>query len=569
MKAFFSSERGLGTKSFGFIVFASVMSGLLSPVIAPAQTKTPTSTEPAQAASTGRPNAAELESWRNAILATPRPKNGCFTATYPEKQWREAACKTPPHKIHPPLPRQYGGMTHPNIVGGQTANGPGQDWLAQVTGYISQAEGSFDPGTSVSSECTVQCPNGICPANATCTAADPANAYTLQLNTNSFSTETCAGSVPIQGTDVPCQGAQQFAYDSPSGQGYVQYWLINYGPPGTMCPKPRSARCAEGPAQSDGWCPIVVPLQAGVSSGWCVVNSMNGGSVGSQPITSLSQMRVTGTVAGVNGAANDEVAVTVGDTVTPVSGNNYFHDLGSGWQEAEFNVFGDANSDQAVFNAGSTVVVRTSVTSGTTSAPIPQLQTFTNESNNLNLANPACPIGGASPAILFTESNVGATSICACPPGEKWIQNSAACGPPPAMCTPTGCVSSANWQYSLTCTGMDVGIVYNGGCTSPAGEPQNCYAGFNGNSTVTAGWGGAAGPPTWYTPAQQGSPTVCTVGFGQQNCNTYTIAGLLPACPTEPPSPGPICPNGERYCTKFSPPLCVPEKLCLVQPAHP
>ncbi len=39
--------------------------------------------------------------------------------------------------------------------------------------------------------------------------------------------------------------------------------------------------------------------------------------------------------------------------------------LALGWQEAEFNIFGDCCGSQAVFNSGSTIVVRTSLDDGT------------------------------------------------------------------------------------------------------------------------------------------------------------------------------------------------------------
>jgi hypothetical protein len=187
---------------------------------------------------------------------------------------------------------------------------------------------------------------------------------------------------------------------------------------------------------------------------------------------------------------------------------------------------------------------------------------------------PYMAVGVAQAATCFTVSDSfsGAIGPCtnACPPGETWIPKSAACGPPAAACTIKGvCASAWEWQYSVTCTGMDVGIVYNGGCTAPTGESENCYAGFDGSSTVSASWGGAPGPPTWYTLGQQASPTVCTSGSGgQENCYVYTISGL-PACPNIPSSPPPLCPDGEKYCTKFSPPMCVPAKLCLVEPVQP
>ena len=162
--------------------------------------------------------------------------------------------------------------------------------------------------------------------------------------------------------------------------------------------------------------------------------------------------------------------------------------------------------------------------------------------------SPCCPIGGAAPAIVVTESNsAGVKSICQCPAGEAWNPNSGTCGPPAGQCTATGCVGAggANWQYSITCRGMDVGIIYDGGCTDLDGNFKKCYAGFN-QSTVSASWSGAAGPPTWDTAEQQGSPTVCTSGFGQHTCNMFTISGL-PECPIGPTPPPPLCPfGGER-----------------------
>jgi hypothetical protein len=232
MKAFSSFRHGWGMKACGIIGVASVLSALLSPVTAPAQSKAPaSSTEQPQGATTGQPTAAELEGWRKAILATPRPTNGCFTATYPEKQWHEVACKTPPHKAYPSA---IGQMNRIGQVGG---NGGG--FQASVTGAISSAEGSFDTAT-VTSECAVQCPYGICPANPTCTGADPANTYSLQLNTNNFTT-TCLP--PASGT---CVGWEQFIYDSTSGSAGIQYWL--YG--GSQCPTPQSSNCPErGPVR--------------------------------------------------------------------------------------------------------------------------------------------------------------------------------------------------------------------------------------------------------------------------------------------------------------------------------
>ena len=143
--------------------------------------------------------------------------------------------------------------------------------------------------------------------------------------------------------------------------------------------------------------------------------------------------------------------------------------------------------------------------------------------------------------------------------------------PPAAECPKmTGCVGAENWSYSLTCTGLKVGIYYSGGCRDAGGEPVNCVA-YNGSNSVSAAWTGWAGYPTWYTAAGEGSPVVCTQNnTGEQTCKTFTFQNL-PACPepsggSEPPS---RCGQGETYCTKYSPPRCVPSDQCLLSPAHP
>jgi len=123
---------------------------------------------------------------------------------------------------------------------------------------------------------------------------------------------------------------------------------------------------------------------------------------------------LTGTVAGVNGNADDEIAVTAG-TVFTGPGNDYFPDLGNQWQFAEFNVFGDGESDAANFNTGSTIVVRTSVGSGTALAPSCDQQSFTGESNNLTLVNLTPPAAHTGiPSLVFKESNAAGSTLTTC-----------------------------------------------------------------------------------------------------------------------------------------------------------
>jgi hypothetical protein len=155
-----------------------------------------------------------------------------------------------------------------------------------------------------------------------------------------------------------CQGWEQFVYD-PSAGGTIQYWLLTYGPANTSCPTPTGANCQPNSSSTDGWCPFSFATGPTAGDVYCVVNAVGGTPAKGEPITSLSELKLNGAVAGVRGS-NDSIAVTnVGGTVNTASGGNYFPDLGSLWQEAEFNVFGEANGDQAVFNTGATVVVRT------------------------------------------------------------------------------------------------------------------------------------------------------------------------------------------------------------------
>ncbi len=378
-----------------------------------------------------RPAREELRSWRRAIQNVPRPKHACYEATYPETKWREVPCKMPPHKLYPP---RTGGMSQAETVGHNSG-----DFTAVTPGLVSKARGSFDPGTIVSSECSVPCPGPdlACPADPVCTPTSSTNnVYSLQLNTNPFNTSACNDS-PNTSDVFPCQGWAQFIYPS-SGKGFIQYWLLNYGPSGTMCPA-QSKNCAKGIPQTDGWCPVSL-----WGNGYCVVNGPSN-SAPASPITSLTDLEVVG----LAGADGNEMIVYVDETAYMTDGGGYLPDLGnpppggSGWQQAEFNVFGDGNGDQAVFSPGSTVVVRLAVDSAPPSGVLGcLLQSFTGETNNLTLANtpPSFVDGGDLPALVFSETfpaPAGMAATCA---------DATPTPPPPPACTsiPVGSSSKFN-----------------------------------------------------------------------------------------------------------------------------
>ena len=404
----------------GFVILTGsigVLSALLCRTAIAAEPATPavsgveTAKESTIATSAIRPTVEQRETWRQSILKTPKPGKGCYTAAYPETQWREVPCGKPSNKLYPPR-RAGSGMPTEQV-------GDGPDFSPVVTGHITTAEGSFDPGTVVTSECSVACPvvNGAitCPANPTCTGTTTANHYSLQLNSKPFNTSVCSGSPfvntgPSGTASDKCQGWEQFVY-SFGGSGTIQYWLEDYGPAGTSCPAPKGTGCVQGSVTSNGWCPFSFTPGGTV---YCVVNASSAAQSPGQPISSLPELKLKGSAA--SGGNNDEIAVTASNgQVFTAFGNNYFPDLGSQWQEVEFNVFGDGNGDQAVFANGTTLVVRTGVDSGVTTGPGCDFVSFTGESNNLNLVNklPTAQ-AGTMPALVFSETNAAQTPTATC-----------------------------------------------------------------------------------------------------------------------------------------------------------
>lgn len=401
------------------LVPLAVCFALVGPAIATAQTQENVQQKPTpdatQTTAYRQATEVERESWRQTILHTPLPKKGCFVATYPETEWREMPCKPPSTKLYPPK--------RPGMIRPQTVGGAGSDFSAKVTGHITEAEGSFDSVTGVTSECDVPCDpsTGVCPVSPSCssTAGATPNSFSLQLNSKIFDTQTCDGSLPVSTwtlTNGKCQGWEQFVYSS-SNSGSIQYWLENYGPPGTQCPTPRGASCVPNGASTDGWCPFQFTSSDPL---YCVVNGKNFAGAPAETITSLDPnstgfLRLAGAAAGFNGNADDAIYVTEGPAVYPATGDNYFPDLGSQLQEAEFNVFGDGNGSQAVFNTNSTIQVRNSVTSGTGLAPNCDQASFTGESNNLTLVQLMPPVAHTGvPSLVFKESNVAGSTQTTC-----------------------------------------------------------------------------------------------------------------------------------------------------------
>jgi hypothetical protein len=263
--------------------------------------------------------------------------------------------------------------------------GNGDDVAAEApSGFIQSAIGSFDSVTNVTSV-TSAIGSGT---------TQVANAYTLQLNTNFFSSSVCTGA------DDPavCRGWQQFVFENngTSGRAFIQYWIIRYN---NTCPAGGSWNQFSFTGSTDIYC-------------W---KNNSGGTVAvpNQPITNLGSLSLTGAVS----ATGDSVTVFDGTTIYARAGDNAV-DAAAGWNVAEFNVFGDGGSsaggNEATFNNGADIVVRTRVNYGDRLAPNCVAQGFTAETNNLSFSSTPPAASQPGPAVIFREDSAGgATANCA------------------------------------------------------------------------------------------------------------------------------------------------------------
>ena len=335
----FSSATRIAT-----VLGIAIAASLLSATLASSATSDTTAHRPPVAAQPAAASALSQEAWRAVMLRTPRPRKGCFQASYPVVKWQEVPCA-------PPTRRTY-------------SVGHGNDFSAKVPGLLTEATGSFDAVNSTGE-----------------TGIFGPDSYSLQVNSSFFKSPECAGA------EIPnnCQGWAQFIY-APSVAGvFIEYWLIHWG--NVPCPA--------------GW--TSVPPS-------CLLNTPTM-PVPVQKVSDLNQLSLTGTASA--GGMDSATLATMNQIYTSAADDTTIH-LAQGWNYAEFNIFGDGGSTAATFNAGSNLIVRTSVTDGTQNAPACQGDGYTGETNNLTLVTPCCPYAGAKPAIVFDESNnPGAVSMCA------------------------------------------------------------------------------------------------------------------------------------------------------------
>jgi hypothetical protein len=236
-----------------------------------------------------------------------------------------------------------------------------------VTGHISEAIGSFDSVTGVTS---VDDPNGV-------------SGFSLQLNANFFTTPTCNGAA----NSSICQGWQQFVYSN-TGIAFVQFWLIQYN---TKCPAGWAAFTPQGTTEID-----------------CFLSSA-GVSVPVQTVENLASLSLTGQA---NAGGTDTIIMATGSNLYSAQNDDSVVNLAQGWQKAEFNIVGDCCGSEATFNSGSTIVVRTSVDYGSPNAPSCSGEGFTGETNNLFFVQAsAVPPSESLPAVVFTQSSTSSKTL--------------------------------------------------------------------------------------------------------------------------------------------------------------
>jgi hypothetical protein len=327
--------------------------------------------------------------WRKTMHHTPAPREGCFHASYPSTQWQTVQCAPAPG-YRSARPRGF----NPEQVGG-TGSGS-TDLVTQApSGYLfSNVEGTFLSVRGVTSE------TGVGVAVYRNEGILGANEYSLQVNTNASHSAAC-------GSYSYCNAWQQYVMSTntpvslTSGsltnetEVFIEYWLLNYGVDnGTnICPSGFDDSGPDNVGPGDD----------------CVQNTPATEIYNGQlPITDLADLSLSGS-ATANGT--DEATVTYGGEAYKATVPDSYTDIASVWNQAEFNVVGNSGGSEAEFNSGASIIVQVAVTDGSANAPSCALNSgTTGESNNLNLVpsnnSPVCcPFGGASPGIVFMESN--------------------------------------------------------------------------------------------------------------------------------------------------------------------
>ena len=296
-------------------------------------------------------------------------EEGCYQASYPSYLWDKVPCKAVTNPRVHPVARQ-GTSSFAGLAGN------GNDWvIKEPAALFLEVRGEFSGVTGVTSE------TGVGVAAFGGGGILGPNEYSLQLNTNlTGTTAACAG-------HSGCTVWTQFIYatDFPTrGQAgvFMESWLLGWG----------FGACPSG-FQPDG-------------VGDCVINSPITPAP-NKPITSLGGLEL---LANVKTGGNLQLCfadLSQSSTLFTVVAKDIV-DIAAVWNEAEFNVVGDAGGSRAQFNPGSSITVQIEAFDGLDNPPLPLCIAnagSTGETNNLNLGGCTVSPFPRKHKINFTETN--------------------------------------------------------------------------------------------------------------------------------------------------------------------
>jgi hypothetical protein len=322
-------------------------------------------------------NPLAMAQWQQDIANLPTPGGGCYHASYPLVHWNVTPCLVAPDvPLAPQLPSGGGPQVRRS---GSLVVGNSADYVAQVTGTLSKATGTF---TDVSKKITEK-------GQIDDTGKQVKNAFTLQLNTQFFrDPPACSGS------DDPsdCYGWQQFVYafdySGHTNEVFMQYWLLYY----------------------DNTCPGGWDTYSTDGYTFCYTNSP-ASTYGSFPAKALGQTTFVGQA--VSGG-NDTVSLSGPGGASSASNSDSVLHLSAFWNQTEWGVFGDAGGGQANFGKKETLEPVTTLKGTSSSAPTCVAdEGTTGETNNLNFTTTQALTGVSSPTMANTQTD-GTTNTPSC-----------------------------------------------------------------------------------------------------------------------------------------------------------
>jgi hypothetical protein len=425
----------------------------------------------ASAVQSGTPSTAERQ-WRDTMASTPTPGEGCFEASPSDSTWKKVACGArPTTPLGPPshLVPAHPGDAVPDGMYGPTDNFV---FLPASSGRLTAVTGSFPMEVGGTGESDTQ--SG---------ADDPgANSYSLQLNTNTFSTASCSSSFcQICASTSGCSGWEQFVYDAPRGQAFIQDWMVGYS---AGCPSNWTRATVQ---------PGSIPA--------CYFSTSNANA----PVLGANQLQGVQLVGSTSGG-NDTLTLFVNGAQAATGTWASQFNLGAVWTAAEFNVFGNASGTQAVFGSSTEMEVELLLKPSTasTAAPTCGFATLTAESNSLTIGN-CCPFGGSKPGMQFFQTNIGSATPPACPAllvspdplqipansggqGTATVELTGGLWDPSVSLWPTTCSATGPlaWSFSPYFGVLNATFTLPSGATpgQSFSEEISCTNGFSANETV-------------------------------------------------------------------------------------